>query len=122
MNVFSRSRAGTIGAIGEARVTEEQIREARVAFARRNQAWEEIAPAERLVRRGIGWLVDAETDFIWRVKGGEVFGRGSAQALTPGLPLTFFVNPGGDVVFVERVGRKTWSQVCEQRERSARGT
>lgn len=109
---------GTIGGSLRTEVTEEDVRQWRIDFARNNAAWEEITPAERLVPRLRDWLVDAETDLIWRVKGGEVFARGSAQSLTPALHLTFYVDRSAGVVFIERVGNQTWSEFYERRERS----
>jgi hypothetical protein len=94
----------------------EELRAARVEVARRN--WREIAPAERLVARGLGWLVDAETDFIFVRRGGTTFEPERASLLSgEGADLWFFVDRDGDPVVLERVtSPATWSEHVARRE------
>jgi hypothetical protein len=101
----------------EGRTTEEQraelarqVRAARVQAARANSRWSEI-PETRLVRRG-RLLVDAETDYCYSVRRGVVFEprRATIAYVSPETALSFFVDQGGEVVFLEqRPG--TWSEV-----------
>lgn len=97
---------------------EAKVREAQIAFARRNDRWTEIAPAARLVKRG-PFLVDAETDFVYSVYRGQVFGWRSVTALIPDVSLTFFLNRADELVFLERAKTaRTWSEIVERRERA----
>lgn len=92
---------------------------ARVAFARSNQAWTEI-PEERLVRRGPGWLIDAESDLVYSVRRGQAFAPGGAKPhfVDPAVPAVFYVSREGELVLLERcAAARTWSEVVERRAR-----
>lgn len=86
------------------------VRAKRVEVARRNESWTEIAE-ERLVVRELGLLVDSETDIVWRLRRGEVFGPKSASVefVSKDQRMSFFVSRSGDVVFLERsAARAAW--------------
>jgi hypothetical protein len=86
-----------------------QVRERRVEVARR--AWEEI-PAGRIERRGLGWLVDVETDAVFILYRGAVFGRGSATLIPDRNPaLVFYLDDAGEPVVLERLPG-TWTEIA----------
>jgi hypothetical protein len=95
----------------------EEVRAARIEVARRN--WTEIDPPERLFRRGFGWLVDDETDYVFIPRRGTTFETGRASLMTgEGLDLWFFIDrDSGDVVPLERLGTETWSEIVAKRAR-----
>jgi hypothetical protein len=102
---------------------ERQVREARLATARRQSAWAETSET-RLVRRG-RFLVDAETDLIYVLRRGVVFetGRATVGYLPDNTPMTFYVDQADDVVFLEQPsGPRTWSEVVERQARRGRAT
>lgn len=113
-------RLTTIGRAASRETPEDELRAARVEVARR--AWEEIAPAERLVARGPGWLVDSETDRIFVRRRGVTFDPGRASIFSgDGAELWFFVDRDGSPVVLERVlSPANWSEHCERRERRLR--
>jgi hypothetical protein len=106
-----------IGRSAESDAGMDELRAARVEIARRN--WTEIDPAERLRPRGMGWLVDSESDYIFVLRRGTTFEPGRANLLSgEGFALWFFVDRDGDVVVLERVvSPSTWSEVVERRAR-----
>jgi hypothetical protein len=109
----------------EARALREQVRAARVEFARRNDRWTEIAPAERLIPRGparYGWLVDAETDLVWVRSKGSFFVTGPVTVVATHVDVTFYVDANGDFVAIERVSSiPNWSWHVAKQARSAAG-
>lgn len=114
-------RFGTLGLVTEddASALERQVREARIEKARANDAWTEISPATRLVRRGPGKriVVDAETDKVYRDFRGGVFGQSTAsiEFVDVKRPLAFTVDHG-DVTFYEPTG-EIWSEIFERKAR-----
>lgn len=111
--------------VAEKRAERERIiREARVANARRQQGWEEIAPAERLRPRGpssLRWLVDAEDDAVYVVAPGTYFDPHSAAIVADRVEATFYVNAAGHVVVLERVAAvPSWSRFVERQARRNR--
>lgn len=92
---------------------EVELREARVAAARRQPGWVEFEETA-LVRRA-RWLVHAESDELYRRSRGVVFQSGSAALIADHVPLAFYVeHETGEVVFLEKVG-KTWSEIVARR-------
>ena len=121
MNLRTRIRPFSDAALIEGTLTdqdraehERQVRQARLELARRETHWTEIAPAERLVRRG-PLFVDSETDLVWVVRRGHIWepGRASVGYLPDNTPMTYFVDQLGEVVFLEAPGGmpRTWSEV-----------
>jgi hypothetical protein len=94
----------------------EEVRSARIEVARRNPRWTEI-PEARLVRRGLGYLVDAETDLVYTLRRGETFVRGTSNSGYSDHHLAFCVDLAGEVVMLELDGSATWSERVERRER-----
>ncbi len=91
---------------------ERQVRQARLDLARRQTTWTEI-PDTRLVRRG-RYLVDAETDLIYVLRGGVVFEPGKAVVgyVPENTPMTFTVYENGKIAFLEQPsGPRTWSEI-----------
>lgn len=89
-----------------------ELRQARLETARRH--WPEIP--EPVARRR-DWLVDVESDQVFRAKPGMVFARGSSTAEVKGVD-AFYVDRAGDVVPLERLrSPATWSDWVEQRAR-----
>ena len=69
-----------------------------------------------LVRRG-PWLVHADTDELFK---NYVFARGAGRpTFNEGVPLTFYVDHEGDLVFLER-GLGTWSEYIARRAKRRR--
>ena len=98
---------------------ERKVRQARLDYARRQTSWTYI-PQPRLVRRG-RYLIDSETDAVFVVRRGHVFEpRGSNVGYVPaGTPMTYTVDQGGDVLFIEPSGGgHTWTEICERRARA----
>jgi hypothetical protein len=97
-------------------VDDDAVRDRRVQVAR--STWTEI-PRERLVARGPGLLVDAETDYVYAPFLGATFETGSASLIadkTTGL--VFYLDQRGWPVVLERVlAPRTWSQIHERRVR-----
>jgi hypothetical protein len=99
----------------EIRPDQDEIRDRRVELARRNSHWTELAETE-LVRRG-RVLVSAESDEIFSFYRGMVFEPGSAAvAFNESVPLYFYVDRAGEIVFLERQ-RGTWSEIVAKRAR-----
>lgn len=103
----------------EARQHAEAVREARIEAARKQRGWIEIAPAERLISRGpakYAWVVDSESDFLYRVAPGVWFEPCRATILADRAEgVSFFVDAGGNVVILERVSSiPTWSDVVRK--------
>lgn len=107
-------RGGTIGASPEAAPDAKAVREARVTAARR-AGWEEV-PAERLIPRGRGLLVDAETDACYRRYAGLTFERGSGRLLADRQTLSFYVDDAGAPVVLEKE-RQSWTELYARRVR-----
>jgi hypothetical protein len=82
-------------------VDQEQLRAARREAARANAYWQELEePA--LVRRAM-FFVHAADDTIWSFYRGTVWDPGSANVVfNDRLPMWFYVDAHGDVVFLER--------------------
>ncbi|MGZ4418030.1 MAG: hypothetical protein ACXVRV_07625, partial [Gaiellaceae bacterium] len=72
MNVLGRR--GTIGRSAPVAAAPDEVRQARIDYARGNSHWTEI-PETRLVRRGPGWLIDADSDLVWVLRRGVAFER-----------------------------------------------
>jgi hypothetical protein len=105
-------RMGTIAAPKPAPPADKELRDARVNAARRY--WHET-PAERLVSRG-RWLVDAETDLVYRPFRGATFERGAARLIADGQELSFYLDGDGSPVALECLPR-TWSEMFDRRLR-----
>ena len=98
---------------------DRQVRGARLANARRQSGWTEI-PQTRLVPRGRGLLVDAETDFVWVVRRGHVWEPHKATIgfVPDDAALTFYVDQHDEIVFLEQPsGPSTWSEIVARRAR-----
>ena len=96
----------------EAREHAENVRAERLRCARSNDAWTEI-PEPRLVRRGRGFLVDAERDFVHTPYRGELWSPGKAtlEYVDPRTPMAYSVTDG-QVRFLEtQTLPRTWSDV-----------
>jgi len=92
----------------------QQLREARVAAAKRTAEWVEVDQAH-LVRRG-PFLVEAESDAVFTIRPGAVFDHGRADApysLTQ-TRLHFVVDADGDVTFLESAA-KTWTELISRK-------
>lgn len=101
----------------------EQIRQARLAVARRTSRWTEIE--DDFVPRGRKgyWLVSASTDHVYTRVRGTVFPTGSAAPLADVSALYFTVDANGELAFYEREPW-TWSehiakQAAKERRRNA---
>jgi hypothetical protein len=92
-SVFSRSPSAE-------EVAAENLREQRVAAARRNRYWVELEETD-LVRRG-PWHVHAETDELLTRYRGAIFPTGMASiAFNDQVEMLFYVDRFGEVVFLE---------------------
>lgn len=85
----------------------DTILKARVSAARRMAEWEELREVA-LVPRG-RFLVDAETDRMFTLYRGETFESGSSSVIID-RPLAFYVDRDGELVFLEVVPGRTWSE------------
>ncbi len=94
--------------------TPTQLAQLRIAAARACRAWEEI-DVDRLVRRERGYLVDAESDEVFRAYPGDAFSPG-AMVVADQEPLTFYVASGD--VFVLEKQPEMWSEILYRRERA----
>src|SRR5437763_4051941 len=75
----------------------EEVRATHVQQARTRTRWREI-PESQLVRRE-RWLVDAETDELFSIHRGAIFGRDGVIVFDDQRPdLVFYVDRDGDVV------------------------
>ena len=94
-----------------------QVRQARLELARRQSNWTEI-PESRLVQRG-RFLVDAHTDAVFRLHRGVVFEphRAAIGYVIDGTPMTYYVDTNDQVVFLEALGDRTWSEIVERQAR-----
>jgi hypothetical protein len=82
-------------------VDQEQLRAPRREAARANPRWQEVEETS-LVRRAM-FLVHADDDTLWSHYRGTVWDPGSANVIfNDMLPMWFFVDADGDVVFLER--------------------
>jgi hypothetical protein len=104
---------GTVGRSPRA-VAADEVRDARVAVAKRN--WLELQETG-LVARGLGLLIDAETDLVYVRCRGSIFESGSARLIDE-RPLAFYLDRDGWPVVLERQGG-TWSEVV--RAKALRG-
>jgi hypothetical protein len=86
-------------------------RPARLETARRNAKWTEIE--NDLVPRGRGWLVSASTDAIYTPTRGVVFAAHSINVIADKTTLWFYVDDGGDLVFLEQIPG-TWTEHLEK--------
>jgi hypothetical protein len=119
-SVTRRIGAGTIGrsaeSVDEHAAMRARLREQRVLSARGSRRWTEI-PETRLVPRG-PWLCDAQTDALYTVSRGAVFGPAGGIEFDEMVDRQFFVSPMGDVVMLERVQTPaTWSEYFERQAR-----
>ena len=88
------------------------LRPRRLEVARRNSVWTEIE--NDLVPRNRGlWLVSASTDAIYTPTRGVVFQSHSISVIADRTPLSFYVDPDGDLVFLEQLPG-TWTQHLER--------
>ena len=83
----------------------------RIAAARACKAWTEI-DADWLVQRGRDYLVDPETDAVYRPYPGDAFSP-SAAVLSDMVEL-FYVVRDGDVRILQRQP-ETWSEITARR-------
>ena len=99
-------------------VEQGQLRAARREAARRNPRWVEVEETS-LVRRAM-FLVHADTDELWTHYRGTVWEAGSANVIfNDSIPMWFFVDADGEVVFLER-RPGLWSDIVERMERRKR--
>lgn len=109
---FGGLRLGTEVVTGR---DDELVAEARVEAARKNPDWVEVEEIDLVVRKP--WLVHAESDELYSVFRGAIFERGSARLVfNYSVPLAFYVDRTGSVVFLER-RPGTWSDVVAKRAR-----
>jgi len=100
---------------------EQQVRAARLEFARRNPRWVELEEID-LVARDRGLLVSATTDEVFQEHRGVVFDRSSATPIADHAPLAFYVSAAdGVLVFLDRQP-DTWSALVARRARRGRAT
>jgi hypothetical protein len=104
----------SIGRAPRSDPAQDELRNARVAVTRR--LWEEI-PEARLVARGFGQLVDAESDAVFIRAPGVIFERGSARLIDERKELAFYVDSDGWPVVLERQP-ETWSDITYRRARA----
>lgn len=107
---------GTPNEVSAAKAAE--LRELRIAAARKQAHWNEIEETT-LVRHG-PWLVHADSDAIYKIHRGIVWGSGSASVVAEFISLAWFVDRDGQVVFLERMPA-TWSEIVAKRARRRRG-
>jgi hypothetical protein len=101
-------------------VEQGQLRAARREAARRNPRWVEVEETS-LVRRAM-FLVHADEDTLWTGYRGTVWEPGSANVIfNADLPMTFYVDPDGDVRFIER-RPGLWSDIVARQARKRRAT
>ncbi len=94
----------------------KRLRELRVEAARRNSRWTELKESA-LVPRPPGFLVDAESDEVFRESRGAVYVPGEIRSSFAERTELYFVVRDGDVLeFLERDPR-TWSQIVERQAR-----
>jgi len=99
---------------------DELVAEARVEAARKNPDWVEVEEIDLVARKP--WLVHAETDALYTVFRGAIFERGSARPVfNHTVPLAFYLDRTGDLVFLER-RPGTWSEIVAKRTRRARAS
>jgi hypothetical protein len=99
----------------------DEVRVARIAAARRCEAWREIDGP--LIRRGprfLNWWVHAESDRIFRPYAAAAFATASASIVADRAELVFTVE-GDTLTLFERVASPTtWSEhVARQARRRA---
>jgi hypothetical protein len=94
------------------------VRKARLEVARGNPLWSELEEID-LVRRPPGYLVSASTDEVFWPYRGAVFAAWSASMISDSAALHFYVDAGGDLVFLERLP-ESWSELIERRVRRGR--
>ena len=81
--------------------TDAAIREARVELVRRNPHWTELEETALVPRARL--LVHADSDEVFTLYRGVVFGTGAASILfNEQVPMWFYVDRAGEVVFLER--------------------
>jgi hypothetical protein len=98
-----------------------QLREARIGHARGNPRWHELEEVA-LVRRPPGYLVDADSDAVYKAWRGTIYARGEVRSsFASETELWWFVaQHSGEIVFLERLPG-TWSDVVAKRaKRQAR--
>ena len=91
---------------------DEKLRPARLEVARRNSRWTEIEN-DLVERLGGRWLVSASSDRIYRRLLGPVFVPYSIEAIADRSELAFYVDPDGDLVFLEQLPR-SWTEHLEK--------
>ena len=95
----------------------DEVRAKRLENARKTRNWTEI-PQTSLVPRGRHYLVHAETDELFTLRGGEVFepGKASIGYIGDGWEMHYFVDQAGEVVFLERQPG-LWSDIVARQAR-----
>ncbi len=91
-------------------MTVEELREQRLAAARTQKNWTELAP-DRLAPTGPasrGWLKDESGD-VYTPSRGAVFLPGTARVFATVVPVTFTVDDG-EVVPLDRIHQPTTSR------------
>jgi hypothetical protein len=95
----------------------DELRAARLAAARKCQAWTEVEEVD-LVKRAV-WLVSATTDELFSRYTGATFGRTGRIEFAAEQPLVFYVNRNADVVVLEKCqSPSTWSEVVEKQAKA----
>jgi hypothetical protein len=92
---------------------EQELRNARVAAARRVPAWSELDPIDLVPRMGGRVVVSAESDRIFTRYAGALWQTGTATAIPDFSPL-FFTADGDRLEFYE-AQPGTWTARVEQK-------
>lgn len=98
---------------------EQQLREARVQAARRNNRWQELDPVDLVERLGGRIVVSAETDRCFQSYRGALWQSGTATAIPDFSPLFYVVHDGDRLEFFEQMP-DTWTARVERTERRKR--
>jgi hypothetical protein len=90
------------------------LKPARLEVARRNSKWTEFEEVD-LVARGPRnqWFVSATTDEVFEPHRGAVFQSGSTSVIADQADLAFYLDPNGELVFLERIPG-TWTEHLEK--------
>lgn len=124
MNMLTRIRQAPMGEEEKDAIRRQElhqkVREARVAIARKVEAWTELEESA-LVKRG-RWWVHADTDELFVDFLGTVWVAGRADVVSDRSPLYFCVLADGvGLAFFERVKNPpTYTAFLEHRDRKAR--
>jgi hypothetical protein len=95
-------------------VDQEQLRAARREAARANVRWQEVEETS-LVRRAM-FLVHADDDTLWSFYRGTIWDGSANVIFNADLPMWFYVDADGDVVFLER-RPGLWSDIVARQAR-----